>query len=98
MQRHPSKGTTFGGGPLANAVLILAAAIVIGVSLVLGVVAFLVLATLVLGAGAVIGVRNWWLRRKGGVSVDASAPKSSPGPSADVIEGEFHVVKDDKNS
>ncbi len=98
MQRPTFKSATLGGGPIANALVILAAAIVIGVSLVLGFFAFVGLTALILVAGCVVAIRNWWYRRKVGATPGATAEEAPVRSSTDVIEGEFHVVKDDKNS
>lgn len=82
-----------GGNPLANILVVIVGAIIIGVSVVLGFFAFLALSAIILVAAAVIGVRVWWAKR--------SMPKNAePGAGVDgeFIEGEFHVVKKDKNS
>ena len=57
------------GNPLANALVVVVGAVVIGVSFVLGIVAFVALASAVLVLGAIIGVRVWWLNRKLGTQV-----------------------------
>ncbi len=82
-----------GGNPFANLLVVIVGAIAITVSLVLGFFAFLALSAVVLVAAAVIGIRVWWARR--------NMPKNAePAASVDgeFIEGEFHVVKKDKNS
>ena len=81
-----------GSNPLANILVVLLGAIVIGVTLVLGFFAFLVLSTIVLVAAAVIAVRVWWAKRHLPPAARGNAPQG------DLIEGEFHVVKKDKNS
>ncbi len=65
-----------------------------GVSIVLGFFAFLVLGGIVLISAAVIGIRVWWLNRKH-VPGQAGA---KPGPKAPggVIEGEYRVVRKDQ--
>ncbi len=73
---------------MANALVVILGAIVIGVSIVLGFFAFLALSAIILVAASVIGVRAWWAGRQ--------MPKKNE--SEGVIEGEFHVVKKDKNS
>ncbi len=82
-----------GGSPFANLLVVIVGAIAITVSLVLGFFAFLALSAVVLVAAAVIGIRVWWANR--------NMPKNAE-PAASVhgefIEGEFHVVKKDKNS
>ena len=93
MQKIYIRNGTPGGNPLANALVVIVGAIVITVSLVLGFFAFLALSAVVLVAAAVIGIRVWWAKR--------NMPKNAE-PTANVgaefIEGEFHVVKKDKNS
>ena len=82
-----------GGSPLANILVVIVGAIIIGFSVVLGFFAFLALSAVVLVAAVVIGVRVWWAKRQ--------MPKNAEsGPTVDgeFIEGEFHVVKKDKNS
>ncbi|MGI9202117.1 MAG: hypothetical protein ACR2QL_13725 [Woeseiaceae bacterium] len=93
MQKIHIKNASFGGGPLANVLVVIVGAIIIGVSLVLGFFAFLALSVAVLIAAALITVRSWWLGRK---TPDSAAPR--PTESHEFIEGEFHVVKKDKNS
>lgn len=82
-----------GSNPLANVLIVIVGAIVISAALVLGFFAFLLLSAVVLVAAVVLGVRAWWLGR--------NAPPSTvdvPGQAGEFIEGEFHVVKKDKNS
>ena len=93
MHKIHIKSGPAGGNPLANVLVVIVGAIVITVSLVLGFFAFLALSAVVLVAAAVIGIRVWWAKR--------NMPKNAE-PTANVgaefIEGEFHVVKKDKNS
>lgn len=93
MQKIHIKNGLPGSNPLANALIVIVGAIVIGITLVLGFFAFLALSAAVLVAGAVIAIRSWWLGRN-------APPAANPTPSSDgdLIEGEFHVVKKDKNS
>ena len=93
MQKIHIKNASFGGGPLANLLVVIVGAIIIGVSLVLGFFAFLALSVAVLIAAAVITVRSWWLGRKRPHAADQRSTESDQ-----FIEGEFHVVKKDKNS
>ena len=93
MQKLYIKNGLQGGNPLANILVVIVGAIIIGVSVVLGFFAFLALSAVVLVAAAVIGVRVWWAKRQ--------IPKNAePSPKVDgeFIEGEFRVVKKDKNS
>ena len=88
------------GNPIANALVIIAGALVIGVSIVLGFFAFVALSAIVLVSAAVIGIRVWWLKRKlasGGTGGPASTADGKTRGAADVIEGEYRVVgKDDE--
>jgi hypothetical protein len=83
------------GNPIANALVIIVGALAIGVSLVLGFVAFVVLASIVLVLGAIVSLRVWWLNRKLGKAARRSARTAQRGRSG-VIEGEYHVVKRDE--
>lgn len=85
------------GNPIANALVVIVGTLAIGVSIVLGFFAFVVLAGIVLVLGSVIAMRVWWfnrrLRKQAG-----NEPASQKRPPGGVIEGEYHVVKGDKNS
>jgi hypothetical protein len=85
------------GNPIANALVVIVGALAIGASIVLGFVAFVVLGSIVLVLGAIISLRVWWFNRKlkqqGGARPPPSETQGQP-----VIEGEYHVVKGDKNS
>ena len=84
------------GNPIANIFVIIAGALIIAVSVVLGFVAFVVLGSIVAMFAAAIGVRLWWfnrkLRKQGG-----GAQASSQTHSANYIEGEYSVVDDDRD-
>lgn len=82
--------------PLANALVVVAGAVIITVSLIVGFFAFLVLAALVLVSAAVIGIRVWWLKRKL-ARRSGQHGEASRGASAEVIEGEYRVVRDDRD-
>jgi len=80
------------GNPIANVFVIVVGALAIGLSIVLGFVAFVVLGSVVAVLAAVIGLRLWWFNRK----MRGNQPQSPGTPRpAGVIEGEFHVVDDD---
>ena len=88
------------GNPIANALVVIAGVLVIGISIVLGFFAFVALSAIVLVSAAVIGIRVWWLNRKlraaraGG---HGNTVDSKPRGAVDVIEGEYRVVgKDDE--
>ena len=82
------------GNPLANVLVIIVGALAIAASIVLGFLAFVVLASIIFVMAAVIGVRVWWLNRK--------LRKAGPGAGAEpphpggVIEGEYHVVVEER--
>jgi predicted lipid-binding transport protein (Tim44 family) len=85
------------GNPIANALVVIVGALAIGASIVLGFVAFVVLGSIVLVLGSIIGLRIWWFNRKlrGQRGVQTPPGQAEQGG---VIEGEYHVVKGDKNS
>ena len=83
------------GNPIANILVVIVGALVIAASVVLGFFAFLVLASIVLVLGAIIGLRVWWLNRK--LTRAARSPATSRASmQTEVIEGEYHVVKGDE--
>ena len=83
------------GNPIANALVVVVGALVIGASVVLGFFAFLVLAGIVLVLGAIVSLRVWWFNRKLKREMDKRPPQ--PGSARlHVIEGEYHVVKGDE--
>ena len=75
-----------GGNPLANILVIVVGALVLAASFVVGFVALVVLASVVIMLAAVIGLRLWWLSWR----ARRAAGKSSTSNGA--IEGEFIVV------
>lgn len=94
--RHPSAKSSFpAGNPIANVFVIIAGALAIGVSIVLGFFAFVVLSGIVLVTAVVVGIRVWWFKRKmqqgSRVNNGSQRPKSPVG----VIEGEYRVVEKD---
>jgi predicted lipid-binding transport protein (Tim44 family) len=84
------------GNPIANALVIIVGALAIGASIVLGFIAFVVLGSIVLVLGAIIGLRVWWFNRK--LRQQAGTRPPSGAQQQGVIEGEYHVVNGDKNS
>lgn len=83
------------GNPIANALVIVVGTLAIAASIVIGFVAFVVLASIVLVMAAVIGLRLWWFNRKyGGKHRGATGTRSTTRQGA--IEGEFTVISEDK--
>ena len=85
------------GNPIANALVIVVGALVIGASIVLGFFAFVILASLFIMFSAIVGLRLWWfsrrLRKSSGQHAAAGRDGRSPGG---VIEGEYHVVIEER--
>ncbi len=85
------------GNPLANALVVLVGALAIGASVVLGFIAFVVLASLVLVLAAIIGIRVWWLNRKLAFRArKGEAPPDEGHVRIHVIEGEYRDVSRDR--
>ena len=84
------------GNPIANALVIIVGSLVIGASLVLGFVAFIVLSVILMILAAVVGIRLWWFRRKYAKTAGSSQPGEPQGPSG-VIEGEYRVVVEERD-
>ncbi|MGI9236947.1 MAG: hypothetical protein ACR2QZ_06095 [Woeseiaceae bacterium] len=82
------------GNPIANVFVILAGALIIAVSVVLGFVAFVVLGSIVAVFAAVIGLRIWWFNRKQGLRRGAGEA-GGPSQPGNYIEGEYQVVEKD---
>ena len=77
------------GNPIANIFVIVVGALAIGVSVVLGFFAFIVLGSVVAVLAAVVGLRLWWLNRK-------LRGRRPPDSTSGVIEGEYRVVDEDQ--
>lgn len=82
------------GNPLANALVIIVGALAIGASLILGVVALIILGSIVLILAAVIGIRVWWLNRRMSKGLRSGKHKESS-QQIDIIEGEYRVISSD---
>lgn len=81
------------GNPIANLFVIIVGALVIGVSVVLGFVAFVVLGSILVVLAGVVGLRLWWFNRKlRGQMADKQTRQA--GSDGGVIEGEFQVLDD----
>jgi len=92
LRQYSTRGGFPAGNPIANVLVIIAGALVIGASIVLGFFAFLVLAAAVLVSAAVIGIRVWWLNRKIKRGQTRNGPGKGRPVSTGVIEGEYKVV------
>ncbi len=97
MTRSSAKGGFPAGNPIANVLVIIAGALVIGASIVLGFFAFLVLAAIVLMSAAVVGLRVWWLKRKMARDGGVSGGQEMRRRRVDVIEGEYREVGKDRD-
>ncbi len=84
------------GNPIANALVIIVGSLVIGASLVLGFVAFIVLSVILMILAAVVGIRLWWFRRKYAKAAGGGRTGKPQGPSG-VIEGEYRVVVEERD-
>jgi len=73
-----------GSNPLVTLLLFIVAVVVVGISFVLGLFAFLALSAFTVVAAVAVAIRLWWAKRRL--------------PQSNVIEGEFHIVKKPKNS
>ena len=81
------------GNPIANIFVIIVGALVIGVSVVLGFFAFVVLGSIVLIMASIVGLRVWWFNRQLGKQVLQGRGDHRAGG---VIEGEYRVVADER--
>lgn len=81
------------GNPIANVFVVVAGAVIIAVSFVVGFVAFVILGSIVAMLAAVVGLRLWWFNRKLRSQAPGS-PDAGPRAAGGVIEGEYHVVED----
>ena len=92
MRQYSTRSGLPARNPVANVFVIIAGALVIGASIVLGFFAFVVLSAVVLVTAALIGLRVWWLKRK--IERGHAGKGSQQGHAArvDVIEGEYKVV------
>ena len=93
-QSSPKNGFP-AGNPIANVLVVIAGALVIGASIVLGFFAFVALSGIVLVSAAIIGIRVWWLKRKMGPAMGDGGAQRTPGAPGGVIEGEYKVVDKD---
>jgi protein-S-isoprenylcysteine O-methyltransferase Ste14 len=97
MVHHSSRGGLPVGNPIANVLVVIVGLLTIGISVVLGFVAFVILGAAVLVAAAVIGLRVWWCNRKLQRGARADRSGSAHGEQTSVIEGEYRVVRRDRD-
>lgn len=90
----PNRGVPT-GNPLANALVVIVGALVIAASVVVGFVAFVVLASIIFVMAAVIGIRVWWFNRKLRKAA-VSGQRTGPRPNG-VIEGEYQVIVEERD-
>jgi hypothetical protein len=79
------------GNPIANALVVIVGALAIGASIVLGFFAFVVLGSVLLVLGAIIGLRVWWFNRRLNREMQRVAKPANRNGDG-VIEGEYTVV------
>lgn len=82
------------GNPLANALVILVGTLAVAATVVLGFLAFIAVASLILILAAIIGIRVWWLNRRLARQHRPHERGSGPRDTENragihVIEGEF---------
>ncbi|MBT8084567.1 MAG: hypothetical protein HKN35_05620 [Woeseia sp.] len=81
------------GNPLANALVIVVGIVLIGLSLVLGVVAFIAIGSVVLVMASIVGIRVWWLQRRLRKAAGKGERKAQPrDASVEIIEGEYRII------
>lgn len=84
------------GNPIANALVIIVGALVIGASIVLGFFAFVILASVLVVFSAIVGIRLWWFNRK----LEKARRKQRKGAEREpgtYIEGEYHVIVEERD-
>ena len=79
------------GNPIANAIVIIVGTLAIAASIVVGFVAFVVLASALIVFAAVVGIRLWWFNRRNKVK-PAAARRGGSQPGQATIEGEYRVL------
>jgi membrane protein implicated in regulation of membrane protease activity len=92
LKRHIRFGSMPSGNPLANALMLVVAALAVGAAIVLGFVAFIVFAGIALVLAAIVGIRLWWFSRKLGREARGKSERGDEQTSGRVIEGEYTVV------
>ena len=97
MRHYSTKNGFPAGNPIANALVVIAGALVVGASIVLGFFAFVALSAIVLVSAAIIGIRVWWLKRKMERAQPQGGAQQSQRAPGGVIEGEYQVVDKDRD-
>ena len=86
------------GNPLANALMLVVGALAVGAAIVLGFLAFIVLAGIVVILASIVGIRLWWFNRrlrKNPATQNEGGPERA-GNTTKVIEGEYRVLSTGK--
>lgn len=79
--------------PLANLLVVIAGAVTIAVSIIIGFFAFVALAGFILIVAIVIGIRTWWFNRQlRGHRPETGTGRAGESSPSTVIEGEFRIV------
>ncbi len=80
---------------MANVLVVIAGIVVISLSLALGFFMLLGIAGFVCVMAIVVGIRNWWRRRRFGAKAERSGPQEQTGGHQPrIIEGEYQQVED----
>lgn len=77
------------GNPLVNALMVVVGIIAMGAMVVLGIVAFLVVASILVVLAGIVGLRLWWIGRK---LRKSSGDTGGRFRAERVIEGEYRRV------
>lgn len=93
MNRKIRYGAMPAGNPITNVLMVVVGALAVGALIVLGIVAFLVVASIILVLAGIVGIRVWWHNRKLRKEFEAGG-RSVPGVGrdTDVIEGEYYTT------
>ena len=80
------------GNPLVNALMVIAGALALGAMIVVGLVAFLVVASIIIVLAGIVGIRVWWHRRKLKDAFGAGSDAGRKANDARIIEGEYRSI------
>ena len=75
--------------------VVIVGALAIAASIVVGFVAFVVLASIILIMAAIIGIRVWWFNRR--LARSGKTGARGPDQQGGVIEGEYHVIVEERD-